>query len=77
MKVKELIEKLKVMPEDAELLYVWDGLPRSSVDYLWLSIDGDVILCDQYQSVRPTGARPEGSPSEKYDLYWGPIGNLD
>lgn len=70
MQVKELIEKLKTMPQDAEVKHLWDGDPRTTINFVWLSKGGVVITAD-YDEVCYSGInRPRGAPSSGEDLYW-------
>jgi hypothetical protein len=61
MKVKELINKLKGMPQDADVWQLWHGDARSEIKLVWLSRDGRVMASDtneicQTDEVRPAGA---------------------
>ena len=44
--VSELVERLKSMPQDAEVKYFWDGKARSSVTDVYWSRKGDVVFTD-------------------------------
>ena len=48
MIVKELIEKLKTMPEDSRVLYFYDSAPRGTIDDIVLNKQNVVILYDEY-----------------------------
>jgi hypothetical protein len=47
MTAKQLIEELQKMPPDAEVWHVWDGQPRSTIEYVWLDNEGDIITADE------------------------------
>lgn len=70
MKVSELIEKLIEMPQDAEVLHLWDGSPRTSIEVVYLSKNGDVITADYNMVCYYDDARPIGAPNDKEDKYW-------
>ena len=70
MNVKQLIEKLKKMPPSAEVMHLWDGATRTSIEHVWLSVSGYVVTADfdevcYYQSDRPVSA-----PTEEECRYW-------
>ena len=46
MKVSELINALAQMPQDAEVLHLWDGEARTAINHVWLSRGGDVVTAD-------------------------------
>lgn len=70
MKVSQLIAALSAMPQDAEVLHLWDGEPRTAINHLWISRGGDVVTADDDQVCYSTGARPESAPTEEEDPYW-------
>lgn len=47
MSVKELIEALSALPQDAYVTYVWDGSARGNADVCYLSKDGEVLLASK------------------------------
>lgn len=76
MKVKELIEVLKQMPEDAEVCHIWDGEPRTSIEFVWLAREKTeddkqlVVTSDYDQTCYSEDVRPIGAPTERQDRYW-------
>ena len=70
MKVKDLIEKLKEMPEDAEVFHLWDGAARTIINHVWLSRSGNVITADSGEVCYQTETRPIDAPTEREDRYW-------
>lgn len=70
MKVKDLIEELSKMPPGAEVLHLWDGAPRTTIEHVWLSRGGEVITADHGQVCYYDECRPEGSPTESENRYW-------
>ena len=70
MKVSELIEELKSMPQDMEVAHLWDGAPRTLINHVWLARDGYVVTADDRMVCYETGARPINAPTEEEDRYW-------
>ncbi len=70
MKVHELIEVLKMMPQDAPVLHLWDGEPRTSIEHVWLSKSGCVVTADLDERCYSDDARPVGAPTKKQEMYW-------
>ena len=58
MTVKELIASLQEMPQDVDVMYVWDGEARSKVQYMWYALSGRVMLCDARENVYTKEDRP-------------------
>lgn len=75
MKVNELIEVLKKMPQDAEVLHLWDGEPRTGIQFVWLAREEEdgkklVITSDYDEVCYKEKNRPIGAPTVKQDRYW-------
>lgn len=70
MKVRELIEALKAMPEDAEVLHLWDGEARTRIEHVWLDRVGAVITADDAMTCYSTDTRPIDAPTSEDDPYW-------
>jgi hypothetical protein len=70
MSVHELIKRLGAMPRNADVVVVWDGAARSDVNLVWLSQDGEVVLCEYEEPVYYSGDRPVGAPSSAQEPYW-------
>jgi hypothetical protein len=69
MKVKDLIEQLQKMPQDAEVYHLWDGEPRTRVNVVYVSKSGHVITADFSQDSDSTESRPINAPSVKEQQY--------
>jgi hypothetical protein len=75
MKVKELIERLKLMPPNADVWHLWDGEVRTEIERVWLARSGDVITSDVGMICYSSETRPVISPKSDEDPYWqGPQG---
>ena len=72
MTVRKLILRLLMMPFKADVAVVWDGASRSNVDYAWLDRNGNVQLCDRYESAIDEDARPTWAPNDEENPHWGP-----
>ena len=70
MKVFELIERLRHMPSDADVLRLWDGELRTAIEHVWLSRDGVVGTADNDMVLYSGDSRPADAPTEKEDPYW-------
>lgn len=70
MTVGELVARLRELPQDAAVGYVYDGEVRGSVLHVWLARDGCVVLADANDVVYSTSSRPVDAPTEKEDRYW-------
>ena len=71
MKVRELIARLKEMPQDLQVLHLWDGEARTGIEYVWLCRDKDfVITADENEVCYSTGTRPATAPDQRSDPYW-------
>lgn len=70
MKVKTLIEKLKELPQNADVYHIWDGEPRTKISVVYLSKGGDVMTSSINQVVYSNHARPVNAPTEKEEQYW-------
>lgn len=78
MTVTELIDKLLTMPKDADCGYAWEGEVRSTVRYVWLSKDGEVVISDG-NIIYSDKSRPKGAPDGR-SPYWKPkdtFGEID
>ncbi len=78
MKVSDLIEKLKTMPQDAEVKHVWDGGAYTTIQHVWLSRSGIVMTADFDMPVYNEEDRSAEMPNEKEKKYYytekGPSG---
>lgn len=70
MKVKDLIQALKNMPDDADVLHLWDGEPRTAIEHVWLARDGSVITADFNMVCYSNAPRPSDAPTTAEEPYW-------
>lgn len=70
MKVRDLITELEKMPQDSEVMHLWDGEPRTTIEMVYLSRGGAVITADFGEVCYSTEARPVDAPTEQEDKYW-------
>lgn len=70
MKVNELIELLKTMPQDASLGYVWDGGVRGKFDIVYLSNDNNVVCADNGEYVSDDEECPKGKLLNEYNMFY-------
>lgn len=70
MTVKKLIEELKAMPPDVEVMHLWDGEPRTTIEHVWLARGGFVVTSDDGMVCYSENSRPEGAPTKKEDNFW-------
>lgn len=70
MTVKELIEKLKELPQNAKVFHLWDGEPRTAINVVYESKNGSVITSDYKELCYSTSARPKNAPTSEEDRYW-------
>lgn len=72
MTVKELIEELLKMPQDARVFHLWDGEPRSAINIVYESIGGKVITADFEMPCYLTAARPKDYIEDGFNYYVTP-----
>jgi hypothetical protein len=70
MTVKELIEELEKMPQEARVFHLWDGEPRTAINIVYESKNGRVITSDYSMVCYSDEARPKGAPTVSQDEYW-------
>ena len=70
MKVKDLIEKLKEMPQDAELQYLYDGAARGNINIVYLANSGKVVASDYDEVIYYDEDRPVGAPDSSDVPYF-------
>jgi hypothetical protein len=70
MTVAELIEQHRKMPQAAEVLHLWDGEARTTIEHVLLARDGHVITADNGMVCYSTGTRPASAPTKEKDAYW-------
>jgi len=70
VRARQLIEILQAMPQDAEVLHLWDGKARTTIEVVWLSRDGRIITADKGMICYDTETRPPDAPTKEEDRYW-------
>ena len=70
MIVKDLIKKLKELPQDAEVFHLWDGEPRTAINVIYETKSGKVMTSDYDQYCYSSDARPKDAPNSEQDKYW-------
>lgn len=71
MTVAELIEALRLMPQDATVWHVWDGGPRTEIQFVWTARVGNrVITADVSENCYDDDDRPANAPTERQSPYW-------
>lgn len=70
MKVKDLITELEKMPQDAEVLHLWDGEARTAIEIVYLSKNGNVITADFGMVCYSSDTRPVDAPTREEDRHW-------
>ena len=62
MTVAELIDKLKKAPQDAQVMYAYDGGTRGVPDCAWVTKHGAVALGEDGDSLYESIDEPKGEP---------------
>lgn len=70
MKVKELIEALKNMDQEADVRHLWDGEPRTDIEHVYMGKTGFCITSDGFEVAYSNDGRPIQAPDESTDPYW-------
>lgn len=70
MNVKQLIEKLQPMPQDAKVVHLWDGAARTTIEHVWLARNGEVVTADYGEFCYSTETRPLDAPDEEQQWHW-------
>ncbi len=70
MKVRDLIDKLKECDMDAEVLHLWDGATRTSIEHVYMSRSGDCVTADYGMVVYSDDSRPVDAPTVQEYKYW-------
>lgn len=63
MIVKDLIEILKTMPQDAPVLHLWDGEPRTEIQHVYVTRGGWVVTADCGEHAYSDDGRPASAPT--------------
>jgi hypothetical protein len=70
MKVCDLVKALSEVPQDAEVLGVFDGAARLGIHHVWLSNSGYVLLADEESPVYYDEDRPVSGPTVAQSEPW-------
>ena len=70
MKVRNLINSLQGLPQDADVWIIYDGEARIEADVVFVARSGNVMLTDTNQPVYSSESRPVSAPTEEQNLYW-------
>ena len=70
MKVKELISKLQDIDQDAEVMHLWDGELRTSIECVYIGKTGFCVTADFGMIAYSDHGRPITAPDAKTDRYW-------
>ena len=70
MTVKQLIEKLKELPQDARVFHLCDGEPRTAINVVYETKNGTVMTADYEQVCYSSSARPKDAPNSEESRYW-------
>ena len=70
MKVKQAIELLKNMDQNAEVMHLWDGECRTSVEHIYMGKTGVCVTADCEQPAYSEEGRPTYAPSPREDPDW-------
>ena len=65
MKVKELIEQLKSMPQESDVWYVYDGAMRREASIIYQAQNGTVGIADDGEYIYDEEEKPIGAPKNK------------
>lgn len=70
MTAHELIIALKSMPQNAPVLMIWDGEPRSDVDEVHISSNGEVVLMEKGDAWYSRPGNPPWQLPKEYELCY-------
>lgn len=70
MTVKNLIEKLKELPQEATVFHLWDGEPRTTINVVYEAKNGNVITADYDEVCYSSSARPKDAPNKEESKFW-------
>jgi hypothetical protein len=72
MLVKDLIEQLQKMPPDANVYHVWDGEPRTGINFVWVDRTGDVLTADYDEVCYSEESWPVGATATRFGHWYTP-----
>jgi len=70
MNVKELIQQLQEMPQEAKVSHLWDGSPYTDINVVYEAKDGSVITSDYDQVCYDDYGRPKDAPTSEEMQFW-------
>lgn len=75
MTVRNLIENLHKMPQDAMVWHLWDGALYTEIEIVYLSKAGDVVTSDFGMVCYDDKDRPVDAPTSDEDIHWSTMEN--
>ncbi len=69
MKAHELAKRLLDLP-NVEVMHIWDGAARTSINFVWEAKNGTISTADYDQVVYDDNDRPIDAPLSKDGNYW-------
>ena len=70
MEVRELIKQLKKLPQNARVFHLWDGEPRTAINVVYETKNGNVMTADYESVCYSENARPKNAPTVEQERYW-------
>jgi len=58
------------MPQEANVVQLWDGAARTNIEVVYVARDGDVVTADYDMVCYYDRSRPPEAPTEKEMTYW-------
>ncbi len=77
MKVKKLIEELKKMDQESEVMHLWDGALRTNIEMVYMGKTGICVTADFGHVTYDNEARPLEAPSVSEQQYWDTPGRCE
>ncbi len=69
MPVWKLVLKLLFMPITAKVKHIWDGEPRTAINHIWLSHQGEVMTADNEEIVYTSRHWPENINRDREKIW--------
>lgn len=77
MTVKQLIKELEKMPPDAHVFHIWDGEPRTEINFVWLCKVGQVMTADYSEDCTIEEALPVDEHKHNRHTFMTPSCHMD
>lgn len=65
--VAELIAALQKMPQDRDVVFIYDGFIRCDANSVWVSRRGQVVISEADEDIYDEANQPEESLNGKWD----------